>query len=444
MLRSPDPRRSGRDVKVIDVLDGAARGVAAAFGSDPALEAEVREALAESYNGLGEYETSLAQARAAYDLRVKTGAPDSEPVLRAMKLLAVQYAAQDHGDKAQELLEQARKRLGARADSDDDLALDIMGTLADMLQKNNHPEQAEPILRRVVAARERNTDTDPDDLLYNINVLGSCLVAQNKLDEAEVYNRRFYELAKATFGPEHPSTFLALQNLAGLMVRLRQSAAAEPMLEEAVRIADKVMGHDHVDTGVIRMNLGKCLATLGRYDEADRVYAEGVAIIRGALGNVYLTERAMELRYELLMQRGRYAEAEPMIRARLAMRTERGVEGEEVQLEVLKDLVTTLLRRGACADAKGEAERAVALAETLYPAGDARIARVRAWYGDALVCLEKYGEAEPLLLACYAAQEHAPGVAGKDAPATAAVLAALYERMGKPKESKRWAKLAGE
>jgi hypothetical protein len=75
MLRAADPRKDGREVKVADVLDKAAAETASFFSQDPDTEAEIRRALALTYQGLGLYKAGLAQAQLAYDLGSTTVGP---------------------------------------------------------------------------------------------------------------------------------------------------------------------------------------------------------------------------------------------------------------------------------------------------------------------------------------------------------------------------------
>jgi hypothetical protein len=75
MLRAADPRKDGREVKVADVLDKAAAETASFFSQDPDTEAEIRRALALTYQGLGLYKAGLVQAQLAYELGSTTVGP---------------------------------------------------------------------------------------------------------------------------------------------------------------------------------------------------------------------------------------------------------------------------------------------------------------------------------------------------------------------------------
>ncbi len=440
MLRSPDPTKEGRDVKVAEVLDQAAKEVAASFRDDPETEAQVHAALASTYQGLGVYDAMLPQTQAVYDIRTKTLGPNHPDTLTAMVHLGQAYIDLDRAEEGEAILQDARRRLGPNPDERDPLTLDVLGTLGDAIQKNNRHVEAEALLRRVIADREALSPEPSEPLLYNINVLGACLEGAGKPAEAAAMQRRFYDMAKTLLGPEHPSTVSGLINLGESLMRLKSYREAEPILAEAVRQTERTVGPSHLKTGLAHVSYGICLDSLGKGAEAEDHLALGAAVARATLGDAaYMTEHLMELRYQMLMNHGKLKEAEPIIAERLRMRTQRGADQELAHLNVLRDHIAVLNRIGGCRKSEPEASQAVALAAKICPPGDPGIARAESWYGETLVCLKRYAEAEPLLLRCYQTQKSAgPGLPQTEAAVTAVILEQMYDRMGMGDEARRW------
>lgn len=445
MLRSADPREQGRDVRVVDVLDRAAAEAAAAFAEEPEVEARVRLALSATYQGLGLSDAALAEGRRALDFYLQVKGADDPETMRAQVQIAQTLIEMERCPEAEAMMRSALAVLGDRQRDDDDLTLDLLGTLGSALQQCQKYDEAEPLLRRVVAAREAlGLDTE-GDLIYALNILGACLMAQGKNQEAVPVVQRFLELARQLRGPDRPAAIAATTNLANLLMRMGRAEEAEPLFREATAQMERIAGADHIHTGIAILGHGRCLEYLGRLDEAEALTERGMRIVRAAAGDEqYITEQAMQVYYEMLTRRGSLDKAEAVIRERLELRHRRHAEREEMHLEVLGNLASVLNRQQEYVESESAAREAVELARALYPDGDPRIARVESWVGEALVGQQRYAEAEPLLQACYRSQMQGEGVARRDARHTASLLAQLYDRLGNVEQARRWADLAGQ
>lgn len=444
MLRSADPAQEGRDIKVADVLDQAAREAGSAFADDPLTEAAVRHSLAQTYQGLGVFAAGLEQGKAAYAARVRALGEANPETIKTQVLVAQGYLNVGNPEEAEREAQRALAALGERAGERDLLTLELWATLADAEQQLHRFADAEARLRKVIAAREALLSAPDDDLLYAVNILGTTLFAQRKFSAAAAEQRRFLDLARELRGPESPGVIVGMTNVANTMMAMGQVKEAEAQIAEAIVLSVKVMGPDHRNTGLLRSVHGRALTRLGRLEEAEREYVESVRVVRGAVGDdVYLTETALNELYEFYMMSGQLPKAEAAIRQRLEIRRKRGATDDEMYIEILSSHIVVLNRTSGCREAESDAREAIEVARRVYPAGDARIARVESWLGESLLCLKRYQEAEAILLRAYAAQNAATGIPKRDAPMTAIMLAQLYDRMGRPEEAKAWDALAG-
>ena len=93
VFRSPDPSRTGRDVKVSDVLDKAVEKLENEYTGSPATKAAFLDVLGSSYRGLGFYDEAVrleTQARSACEA---TLGPDHPNTLKSCNNLALAYGA---------------------------------------------------------------------------------------------------------------------------------------------------------------------------------------------------------------------------------------------------------------------------------------------------------------------------------------------------------------
>ena len=104
-FRKPDPAADGRALKVVDLLNRAAREVDVALADSPPMRATLLNALGETFAGLGLIQESLSAFQRVTDLRRQTLGEDHPETLASMSHLAA--ALQDAGrvDEAISLFE---------------------------------------------------------------------------------------------------------------------------------------------------------------------------------------------------------------------------------------------------------------------------------------------------------------------------------------------------
>jgi len=93
-MASADPWTGGtRDVTVVEALDAAAQEVAAAFATQPEVEASMHVVLGETYLGLGRLEPATAQVTRAREMHEGLG--DTDP--RSLAALEILSGDELHG-----------------------------------------------------------------------------------------------------------------------------------------------------------------------------------------------------------------------------------------------------------------------------------------------------------------------------------------------------------
>ena len=200
VMQSPDPTRDGREIKVVELLDNAAKKLETGLADQPDQRAKLQATLSRTYYALGLYQQAIPLQEQVRDYRLATFGPEHPNTLRAMHNLAVSYDAAGRLDEALKL-----------------------------------QEEVLPLMRKVHGPEH------PDTLgaMGNLAVLYQ---AAGRQDEALQLKEEVLTLSRQVNGPEHPSTLKAMGNLANSYNDAGRQDEALQLLEEVLTLMRQVNG----------------------------------------------------------------------------------------------------------------------------------------------------------------------------------------------------------
>ncbi len=202
-------------------------------------------------------------------------------------------------------------------------------------------------------------ETHPDTL-EALQGLGTVLILQNKNVHARLVFERLVALRKKVLGDEHIDTLLSMTNLAIVLGRLDRGEDAISLFRH-VWEKQKVLKPNHPDTMTTANNLADLLQRMNRNEEAETILGEVLAVQVNKFGNdFYLTSYTKCTLGEVLVRQRRFGDALPLFR-------------DAYEIATKND------------DAVPPNYRAI----------------FQGLYGDCLARLNRYDEAEPLLLESY-------------------------------------------
>ena len=105
------------------------------------------------------------------------------------------------------------------------------------------------------------------------------LYQQGKYGEAVSVAQRAAAEAEANFGPDDARTATSLNNLAGLYRAMGRYDDALPLYRRALAIREKALGADHASTATSLNNLAGLYESMGRYDDALPLYRRAVRAV---------------------------------------------------------------------------------------------------------------------------------------------------------------------
>ncbi len=274
ILSSPRPGAKGREVRVVEVLERAAREIDSWEAADPEVEAVLRSTIARTYAALGHAPEALEQYRAAH--------------------------------------ERSRRAVGER----DPGTIYHGQCLAIFLNQIGRPGEAETLGREVYQAQREALGADHPDTLKSLATLVDALRAQGRLPEAETLIDELLERRRRVLGGEDPKTLGTLQLFASLRLQQGRHEEAERLFRELIDSRTRVLGADHHDTILSRSHLARVLVGQRRYPEARRLYEELLETTAGPPEHDPSLLPLLRLRYgQCLLEQKDYPAAEPQLLA---------------------------------------------------------------------------------------------------------------------------------
>jgi len=311
------PEGKGQDVKVVDLLDIAARDVQTAFPDEPEIEASLRWTIGNAYKSLGVYATAESQLRAALEIRRRV-----------------------HGEQSEEVAQ-------------------TLEDLSGVMYWDKRLPEAEQFARESLAMRESIFGAEHLKVASSLNYVAAILDAQKKSAEAEPLYRRALELRqKLATGKDRELVARSLNNLAKCLEHEGKLEEAEQKYSDAIALISELKGPEDLDVGNGKANLAAFLAVhvgATKYDQAQTLFDEALAIKRKKFpppqGNPSLAYTLQALA-DLNERRGRLDRAEADCREALEMLrlTQRPTHPDIVAAEAMLRRLLTAQNKDPAAD----------------------------------------------------------------------------------------------
>lgn len=364
ILSAAAPEKMGKDAKVIDVLDDAARRLdEELLAGQPELRARALSTIGETYVKLGLLETAESKLRSAvafYDGESTAPARDGR---RARKLLAECLIGEYKFDEAAAILSaviDAERSLGPGSVRD---LYESLFMLGESKVRTSDYSEAEALLKESISLCESLGTEMRFDCAYAQISLGRARQFSGDLDTAEDIFRK--SLAVLQLQPtRYPLRIADLSvNLGDLLVDKDDSRGGLDLLLTADAIYERELGSSY-QLVISKYYAGRAYLELNDNASASKFAGDAVEIAR-----------------KLDWVNNRNFVGALALKGLALTRLDKAGEGE------------TLLRE------------ALHIAEKHLAAGDPRIANVRSSLGECLTKLRRFKEAERMLLAALSEQE---------------------------------------
>jgi non-specific serine/threonine protein kinase/serine/threonine-protein kinase len=439
LFASVSPERSGRDVTVREVLDGASEGLEDQFAEAPRVEASIRTTLGTTYMNLGLLSDAEPHFDRAWALQIQANGAESPDALAAANDLARLYRRLGRLDDAERLYVQTIEAQERVLGPEDPETLSTKNNLAVIYRRQGRYDEAEALYVVVLEARRRILGEDDQSTLTTMNNLAVLLRRLGRLDEAYALISEAVARLQRTLGPDHPQTLNAMSNLGLVLWNQRRFDESLQLSREVLEIQRRVLGSDHPETLTSMNNLASALRQADRLEESERMFLETIDRQRAALGPDHpSTLRSMHNLAGVYGRQERFEESIALYQETIAARTiALGLDHPDT-LNTRRNLGRTLMQAGRYEEALPICRDAAAGMETALPPGHPRTATTTRDVGVILLTLERFEESETALLR---AHEMLVARAGEDHPETQetiALLVSLYDAWDRPDDAATW------
>jgi len=360
MVKSADPTASrGRQITFAETVDVARKELEDGTALSPGVRARIAATLAGLYAQLGEPETGVAIAKAAFDkvgnalaaddparlnlaLTLANGLDDLgklddahaalEPLLaitrttgerERMRIEAriIQASLLNQTGKSEEglpVIEAAAKEASEALGADDPKALAAESYRERLLLGAGRNEASLAVGKALIAREEAALGADNWLTLQTRSNYGYDLYASRKLPEAEQVMREVITARQRVVGPEYYVTLVDEYQLALVLEAEHRSLEAEPLVAHAVAGLEKTLGGKATDVLNCKLLQATVARSLGKRDQAETLFRQLIAAHEGLTSDTPWEKLAPANRLgELMIEEGRHAEAEAVLKTAL-------------------------------------------------------------------------------------------------------------------------------
>jgi tetratricopeptide (TPR) repeat protein/tRNA A-37 threonylcarbamoyl transferase component Bud32 len=260
IFESLDPQeiaRADRPLQAIlvDKLDEAVEQLEGDSIGDPQVVATLQDKLGLSLIGLGAPDKAIVLLSKAYATRQALQGPEHMRTAVTMNHLARAYRIDGQLEKALPLQEKALKLMQAHLGREDPQTINCMTNLALMYQEAGRPSEALPIQKEMLKFLNEKAGPDNIDTLTSRNNLALTYLRLGQIDQALPILEATLKIRKVTLGPSHPHTLSSINNLAKAYEGAGRLDLALTLFEEALTLCKAALGSEHPQTQMSQANL---------------------------------------------------------------------------------------------------------------------------------------------------------------------------------------------
>lgn len=351
-----------------------------------------------------------------------------EPAVRAEILNAIGrvYLRRGEHDKAAPILEEALA--AARALEEPDLRLaQTLSNLGVLREEQGDRTAAVALLTEALALRRQILGNAHNEVAICLVELARVELARERFEVAEPLFREALEIRQKVMGPEHRETAVSLGDLAVLLWQKGDLAAAEPLFLQSLAVHRKSVGPAHPNVGHALGNLALLRMDQGNLTEAETLLREGAAILQASFGaEHWRTARIRGSLAEVWRRQGRLAAAGQELETALQLARAGVGPDRPVVASLAVDRARVHLDLGEVVAAEALLREALRVQRLTGVENGWRITATKSLLGRALAQQGQRGEAERWLTEASQVLKEIPGPQGRETAATRATLAQLH------------------
>ncbi len=315
MLSSADPMQSGRDVKVLDVIDDAAAAIDEQFADEPELAAEAHRAIGLTYRSIGQELRGAEHWARGLQLTHSVYGHEPQPELLVdMVNVGTVFLDSYRMAEAESLGVDIRMAMNAAQPTHPGY-LNACGFMGRLLKDQTRYAEAATLLWPCVKNSQDNIGPMEIRTLELFIEYLRCELRSGGVDKAETMTEQLLAQVQQELGPN--PVMGHLYDLLGEIAQQKgEHDKALGIYRQLLAMVSSAFGTEQWPTAYVRGNMAKQLRVMQRYDEALAEHEQAVAVVKKVLepGDMRIT--FVEGAYGVtLVEAGRYDTAEPILSA---------------------------------------------------------------------------------------------------------------------------------
>jgi len=276
MLSSVDPTEIGRDVKVYDILEKAAKDVDTELKDQPEIKAAIKSTLGNTYVNLGEYKKGKPLLDSAYKMNRYLYGDHSKETAESIHDLALYYDWIGEYKNADSLYKKSIHIFRKVLKKPTKKFADALNNYALVKMKMNKYKEAEKLYLEAINMSIATRGTKNRNTAVMINNLAVNYMDIGKLDKAEKYYKKSSTILINLLGKNRPEIASSYNNLAYIYIVKKKYKLAEEYLEKSYRLKLTLMGKNHPDVGLALNNLGVVNFRMKNYNKAEKYFKDAI------------------------------------------------------------------------------------------------------------------------------------------------------------------------
>jgi eukaryotic-like serine/threonine-protein kinase len=427
----PDP-----DLKVRTALDRAAAHIEGKFGTQPLVEASVRQTIAMAYLDLGVYPEAQRHIERAIELRRRILGNDDPDTLMGIRNLAKLYERQGKFQESESLYNQVLQAQQRVLGKDHHETLETTYQLASTYDEAGDDARAESLLTQVLETQRRVLGEENVETLATASRLAGVYRARDEYSKAESLMVKTLETQRRELGEDHPDTLLSMQALALVYWNETKYPLAESLLTKALEVQRRELGEEQRETLGGMNRLALLLDAEGKFSQAEPLFAHALEVERRILGEEHQdTLDTMQNLAVVYRQDGKYQEAEPIAKKTLEIR--RRVLGEEnpATLDSMNNLACLYVFQGRYSEAVPLYDRVLKAQRRIFGEENRDTLQTMSNLAETYKMLGKYADAEPLAIKALETKRRVLGEDHLDTLTSMHSLGVLYNLEGRDEQA---------
>lgn len=262
------------DLAVREALRRAAQHVGNRFKDQPLVEAGVRAAIGDAYEGLGEPEHAIPQYERAVELLRSARGRDHLETVEAMDSLAQAYQEAGRIAEALPLFEDGLRVVRTRLGVQHEMTLVAMNNLASAFRQAGKTNEAVALFEETLKLKEATQARDHPDTLTTMGNLAVAYQSNGQLDRAIPLFEETLRLEKIHLSPLHPYTVSTMANLSSAYRAASKLDPAMTLMRETLELQRTNRGVRDFHTQRAMDGLALTCWDAGRRDEAISLFQE--------------------------------------------------------------------------------------------------------------------------------------------------------------------------